>query len=200
MPPIKRLIEDVKVWCDQKRGRQTELSHVLGVHRSAITNWLAGRQRPTAEQAEIMRDLLMKRKREEISKSRNSGSRSTRITFLAAEDVAGDLGKFVELTHVKQGQVINELLRAIFDQAFGKERGWSNDDPYIQLVIEGVVFGTLEEAQVVAKNHLRHMGGFSRSPQATPVRNPEGTGWIIEFIAPSEEVFQKHMSRRKRDK
>jgi transcriptional regulator with XRE-family HTH domain len=199
MPPIERLIEDVRTWCSQKRGRQMELGQLLGVHRSAITNWFAGRQRPTAEQAEKMRDLLTKRKREELSKSRNAKPRNTRITFRAAEDVAENLEKFAGITLLAPGQIINELLRVIFDQTFGEDSGWGNDDVYISYVLEGIVFSTQEEAQAIAKNCRRHVRRYPVGRQATPTKNPKGPGWIIEFVEPSREEVQKHMNR-KRDK
>jgi transcriptional regulator with XRE-family HTH domain len=164
MPPIERLIEDIKIWCSEKRGRQMELAHLLGVHRSAITNWFAGRQGPTAKQAEMMRDLLTKRKREELSKSRNAQPRATRITFRATEDVAENLRKFAELTHVSKGEIINEVLRATLSQDFREDRRRS-DDVFISYVLEGFVFSTLEEAQ--------------------------GPGWIIEFVEPSPRIRGK---------
>jgi transcriptional regulator with XRE-family HTH domain len=197
MPPIERLIEDIKIWCSEKRGRQMELAHVVGVHRSAITNWFAGRQRPTAEQAEKMRDLLTKQRREELSKSRSSQSRTTPITFQATEDVAENLRKFIELTHVSQGEIINEVLRATLSQDFREDRR-SSDDVFISYVLQGFVFSTLEEAQAVAKNHRRHMGRYTLNPKAVPVSNPEGPGWIIKFVEPSEDVVQKRISQRKR--
>jgi predicted transcriptional regulator len=59
MPPrTDELLAGVKVWCARKRGRQTELANILGVQRSAVTNWFAGRKTPTLEQGLAIQEFL----------------------------------------------------------------------------------------------------------------------------------------------
>ena len=61
MPPeTKRLLEDLKAWCDEPGtyGRRAEIAKLLGTTRQTITNWLGGRQQPTGEQALVVLKFL----------------------------------------------------------------------------------------------------------------------------------------------
>ena len=49
-PRTKKLLEELKTWCDAKHGRRAELAHLLGLPRQTVTELLNGRQNPTGEQ------------------------------------------------------------------------------------------------------------------------------------------------------
>jgi transcriptional regulator with XRE-family HTH domain len=48
----------LKKWCDQARGRQTEVAKVLGLTRQAVNRWFSGKQHPTAEQILLVQTFL----------------------------------------------------------------------------------------------------------------------------------------------
>jgi hypothetical protein len=39
---IARLLAELLVWCDEKRGRQTQIAKMLGLPRQSINDWFAG--------------------------------------------------------------------------------------------------------------------------------------------------------------
>src|SRR5207249_11736954 len=50
MPPhreVVRLMNDLRQWCGQERGRQMELARILGVDRQRVSDWIAGRAYPS---------------------------------------------------------------------------------------------------------------------------------------------------------
>lgn len=46
-PEVTRLLDDLKAWCDQEYGRQSEIARFLGVDRKRINDWLARRTEPS---------------------------------------------------------------------------------------------------------------------------------------------------------
>jgi hypothetical protein len=46
-PEVVRLLADLKAWCDEKHGRQTEIARILGVNRQRISDWFAHRTLPS---------------------------------------------------------------------------------------------------------------------------------------------------------
>jgi transcriptional regulator with XRE-family HTH domain len=64
MPPrTQKVLDSLKAWCDQGRGRQSEVADVIGTTRQAINHWFAGRQQPTAEQILAVQEFLAKQRR-----------------------------------------------------------------------------------------------------------------------------------------
>jgi DNA-binding transcriptional regulator YiaG len=60
MPPkTEQLLADIKAWCVANHVKQAELARMLGVQRSAVTDWYARRKTPTAEQVLTMLEILM---------------------------------------------------------------------------------------------------------------------------------------------
>jgi predicted XRE-type DNA-binding protein len=46
----KPLIDELRGWCKQKRGRQREVSQALGVSDSTVSDWFHARKKLTGEQ------------------------------------------------------------------------------------------------------------------------------------------------------
>ena len=57
-PKTQRLIDQLRLWCDQEKGRRTEAARSIGVTTQAITDWFAGRRNPTAEQILDVQEFL----------------------------------------------------------------------------------------------------------------------------------------------
>jgi predicted XRE-type DNA-binding protein len=53
-----QLMEALRDWCGQKRGRPTAVSKMLGITPSQVSDWFAGRRQMTGEQALAVSDLL----------------------------------------------------------------------------------------------------------------------------------------------
>jgi hypothetical protein len=53
-----KLIDLLKDWCDQKRGRQSEAAFLLGTTRQVVNRWFSGVQTPTAEQIIAVQTFL----------------------------------------------------------------------------------------------------------------------------------------------
>lgn len=73
---IERLLAEFRNWCAQKRGRQSEAAVLLGVQPQVVSNWFAGSQRPTGEQALAIIELLAReraRQNEIISRDMIAG-------------------------------------------------------------------------------------------------------------------------------
>ena len=62
MPPkTEQLLAEIKAWSETHQIKQAELARMLGVQRSAITDWYQRRKTPTAEQALMMLEILSRR-------------------------------------------------------------------------------------------------------------------------------------------
>jgi hypothetical protein len=66
MPPrIDKLLQELKLWCDEHHGRKAEVARFLGLPRQAVSNWFGSRERyPTAEQALAIQEFLAQKRRE----------------------------------------------------------------------------------------------------------------------------------------
>jgi hypothetical protein len=61
MPPrVDKLLADLKAWCDEERGRRSEVARMLGISRAALTQWFnpESSRLPTAEQALAIQEFL----------------------------------------------------------------------------------------------------------------------------------------------
>ena len=54
----KKLLSELQTWCNREYGRRSEAARVLGVSPQAVTNWFAGRQELTGEQALALHEFL----------------------------------------------------------------------------------------------------------------------------------------------
>jgi transcriptional regulator with XRE-family HTH domain len=63
MPPrTRKLLKELKAWCDQEHGRQAEVARYLKLPRQAISNWFGERSWPTGEQVLAIQEFLGKQK------------------------------------------------------------------------------------------------------------------------------------------
>jgi DNA-binding transcriptional regulator YiaG len=58
----EKLLADLKVWCNEARGRRAEVAKLIGSPRQTITNWFRGVQQPTGEQALIVLKFLQQQR------------------------------------------------------------------------------------------------------------------------------------------
>jgi transcriptional regulator with XRE-family HTH domain len=64
MPPkTQKLLDELREYCDEKRGRRAEIAKLIGIKRQSITDWFSGRQQPTAEQILEIQEFLEKQRR-----------------------------------------------------------------------------------------------------------------------------------------
>jgi hypothetical protein len=59
----EKLLEDLKEWCDQERGRRVQVANLLDTPRQTIANWFAAKQQPTGEQALVVFKFLEEQKK-----------------------------------------------------------------------------------------------------------------------------------------
>jgi hypothetical protein len=59
----EQLIDELKDWCGDVRGRRTEAAKAAGTSLQAVVDWFAKRRQPTAEQALLIQAFLKKRRR-----------------------------------------------------------------------------------------------------------------------------------------
>jgi predicted XRE-type DNA-binding protein len=53
-----QLLETLRVWCQERRGRQTQVARILNVRPSTVSDWMSGRRQFTGEQALAVSDFL----------------------------------------------------------------------------------------------------------------------------------------------
>jgi transcriptional regulator with XRE-family HTH domain len=64
-PEVKRLLNDLKTWCEGSHGRRTQIAKAIGVDRRRITDWLSGRVLPSLAMGLRVRAFLEAQPREE---------------------------------------------------------------------------------------------------------------------------------------
>jgi hypothetical protein len=64
-PRTKRLIAELRKWCDQKYGRRSEMARLLGVPVSLFHNWLSipPHRTPDLDQGFAIEDFLKKQRK-----------------------------------------------------------------------------------------------------------------------------------------
>jgi DNA-binding transcriptional regulator YiaG len=60
---VRKLLDELKAWCDLERGRRWEVARFVGVQRQVVSNWFAHRQEPTGEQVLALLEFLRKQRR-----------------------------------------------------------------------------------------------------------------------------------------
>lgn len=53
-----QLLEILRSWCREKRGRQTQVARIVGVKPASVSDWLSGRRQFTGEQSLAVREFL----------------------------------------------------------------------------------------------------------------------------------------------
>jgi hypothetical protein len=70
-PRVQALVDELRIWCDQERGRRVIAAQALGTSRYALTHWFGGRQGPSPDQCLAIVEFLKKerklKKRRDIS-------------------------------------------------------------------------------------------------------------------------------------
>jgi hypothetical protein len=54
----KPLIDELRSWCKEKRGRQREVSQALGVSDSTVSDWFHNRKKMTGDQVIAVQTFL----------------------------------------------------------------------------------------------------------------------------------------------
>jgi transcriptional regulator with XRE-family HTH domain len=62
-----RILNQLRKWCQEKRGRQREVADIIGTTPSTVSDWFHDRKEPTSEQ--ILKVLSFLKKRQHRAKS-----------------------------------------------------------------------------------------------------------------------------------
>lgn len=60
---VEKLLEQVKTWCAEKWGRQSELAKAVSVTRHTVSDWIHGRKRMTLQQFLDVKEFLGQQKK-----------------------------------------------------------------------------------------------------------------------------------------
>jgi DNA-binding XRE family transcriptional regulator len=64
---IKRVIDELKAWCQEEHGRNVEVAEKLGVSRQLVSDWFKGRAIPSLKNwlkiQRFLRKQMRRRKR-----------------------------------------------------------------------------------------------------------------------------------------
>jgi hypothetical protein len=62
-PRVQAIVDELRTWCDQGRGRRVIAAKAIGTSKYAITHWFASRQGPSPDQCLAIVEFLKKEKR-----------------------------------------------------------------------------------------------------------------------------------------
>lgn len=62
-PAVAKILAELKTWCEQEHGRQTEVAKVLGVDHRRLYDWFSGRLEPSWGVGRQIEAFLAKKKR-----------------------------------------------------------------------------------------------------------------------------------------
>jgi transcriptional regulator with XRE-family HTH domain len=62
-PRVRNLLNELRQWCTQQHGRQSEVARVLGVFPQAVSDWFLDKKQPTGEQVLAIQEFLRKQRR-----------------------------------------------------------------------------------------------------------------------------------------
>ena len=73
-PRLIILLNELRQWCTEERGRQAEVARFLGVFPQAVSDWFAEKKQPTGEQALAIQEFLRKQRRASRRGEKDGGS------------------------------------------------------------------------------------------------------------------------------
>jgi hypothetical protein len=62
-PEVDRLLDELRAWCSEKYGRQTELARHLKIDNRRVHDWLSGRLTPSLAMGIKLQEFLKKHRR-----------------------------------------------------------------------------------------------------------------------------------------
>jgi hypothetical protein len=62
-PRVQAIVDELREWCDQGRGRRVVAAKAIGTSKYAITHWFSARQGPSPEQCLAIVEFLKKERR-----------------------------------------------------------------------------------------------------------------------------------------
>jgi DNA-binding XRE family transcriptional regulator len=68
-PETKALLDELRAWVSQERGRQAELARQLGVGRSTVNEWIKGESLPSWEAGRKLEQFLRKQRGRKLKQS-----------------------------------------------------------------------------------------------------------------------------------
>jgi hypothetical protein len=58
-PRTLKLVNQLEVYCNSRRGRRSRVARTLGLQRQALSHWFSHRKNPTSEQILMIQELLL---------------------------------------------------------------------------------------------------------------------------------------------
>jgi hypothetical protein len=80
-PRVQKIVDDLRAWCDQGRGRRVTAAKAIGTTKQAITHWFASRQGPSPEQCLAIVEFLKQQKRKERRLDKRNKSAFEELDF-----------------------------------------------------------------------------------------------------------------------
>jgi hypothetical protein len=62
-PRVQAIVDELRTWCDQGRGRRVIAAKALGTSKYAITHWFGSRQAPSPDQCLAIITFMKKQRR-----------------------------------------------------------------------------------------------------------------------------------------
>jgi hypothetical protein len=67
-PKTSALLDALKAWCTEEKGRQTLVAREIGTNRHTVNKWFSGNQAPTSEQILSVQEFLKRVQRRKRKK------------------------------------------------------------------------------------------------------------------------------------
>ena len=62
-PELEKLLNELRAWCAEERGRQAQIAGLLEVSRGLVNDWLTGRREPGTNEYLTLRAFLKRQRR-----------------------------------------------------------------------------------------------------------------------------------------
>jgi transcriptional regulator with XRE-family HTH domain len=62
-PELEKLLNELRDWCAEERGRQAQIAESLDVSRGLVNDWLTGRREPGTNEYLALRAFLKRQRR-----------------------------------------------------------------------------------------------------------------------------------------
>jgi predicted XRE-type DNA-binding protein len=69
-PELEKLLNELRAWCAEERGRQAQIAESLEVSRGLVNDWLTGRREPGTNEYLTLKAFLRRHRRRSRSQER----------------------------------------------------------------------------------------------------------------------------------